>query len=29
MGRVKVIVPNRTLAWRFYRYLNSTFNWWL
>jgi len=29
MGRVKVICPNRTLAWRFYRYLNSTFNWWL
>jgi putative peptide zinc metalloprotease protein len=29
MGRVKVVVPNRTLAWRFYRYLNSTFNWWL
>jgi putative peptide zinc metalloprotease protein len=27
MGRVKVICPNRTLAWRFYRYLNSTLNW--
>lgn len=27
MGRVKVMVPPRTLAWRFYRYLNSTLNW--
>lgn len=27
MGRVKVLIPPRTLAWRFYRYLNSTWNW--
>lgn len=27
MGRVKVSVPSRTMAWRFYRYLNSTLNW--
>ncbi|MBL8821051.1 MAG: efflux RND transporter periplasmic adaptor subunit [Planctomycetia bacterium] len=27
MGKVKVMVPPRTLAWRFYRYLNSTLNW--
>lgn len=27
MGRVKVSVPPRTFAWRFYRYLNSTLNW--
>lgn len=27
MGRVKVVVAPRTLAWRFYRYLNSTLNW--
>jgi len=27
MGRVKVMVTPRTLAWRFYRYLNSTLNW--
>ncbi|HQR06972.1 MAG TPA: HlyD family efflux transporter periplasmic adaptor subunit [Gemmatales bacterium] len=27
MGRVKVVVAPRTLAWRFYRYLNSSLNW--
>jgi multidrug efflux pump subunit AcrA (membrane-fusion protein) len=27
MGRVKITLPARTLAWRFYRYLNSTLNW--
>jgi putative peptide zinc metalloprotease protein len=27
MGRVKISIPPRTLAWRFYRYLNSTLNW--
>ncbi|HMO37584.1 MAG TPA: HlyD family efflux transporter periplasmic adaptor subunit, partial [Gemmatales bacterium] len=27
MGRVKVLVPPRTLAWRFYRYMNATWNW--
>jgi multidrug efflux pump subunit AcrA (membrane-fusion protein) len=27
MGRVKIQLPHRTLAWRFYRYLNSTLNW--
>lgn len=27
MGRVKVAVPSRTMAWRFYRYMNSTLNW--